>query len=83
MTRFVNAFEQACPGQTLNYTANGSGAGVNEFIGNQTDFGGSDVTAERRRGDHGAAALRLAGVESAGGVRSDRGHLQHQRCRLR
>jgi phosphate transport system substrate-binding protein len=43
MARFVKAFEQACSGQTLNYTANGSGAGINEFIGNQTDFGGSDV----------------------------------------
>ena len=32
MARFVNAFEQACSGQTLNYTANGSGAGVNEFV---------------------------------------------------
>jgi phosphate transport system substrate-binding protein len=42
MNRFVNAFEQACPGQTLNYTANGSGAGIGEFTGNQTDFGGSD-----------------------------------------
>lgn len=42
MTRFVNAFEQACPGHTLNYTADGSGAGVSEFTGNQTDFGGSD-----------------------------------------
>jgi phosphate transport system substrate-binding protein len=42
MTRFVEAFEQACPGQSLNYTANGSGAGISEFIGNQTDFGGSD-----------------------------------------
>ena len=42
MTRFVKAFEQACPGQTLNYTANGSGAGISEFTGNQTDFGGSD-----------------------------------------
>ena len=42
MTRFVNAFEQACPGQTLNYTANGSGAGISEFSGKQTDFGGSD-----------------------------------------
>jgi phosphate transport system substrate-binding protein len=42
MTRFVNAFEEACPGQTLNYTANGSGAGISEFNGNQTDFGGSD-----------------------------------------
>ncbi len=42
MTRFVNAFEQACPGQTLNYTPNGSGAGIAEFTGEQTDFGGSD-----------------------------------------
>ncbi|MGB9226935.1 phosphate ABC transporter substrate-binding protein PstS [Mycobacterium sp.] len=42
MTRFVKAFEQACPGQSLNYTANGSGAGVGEFNGNQTDFAGSD-----------------------------------------
>ena len=42
MTRFVKAFEQTCPGQSLNYTANGSGAGIGEFIGNQTDFGGSD-----------------------------------------
>ncbi|MGO9154850.1 phosphate ABC transporter substrate-binding protein PstS [Mycobacterium sp.] len=42
MTRFVNAFEQACSGQTLNYTPNGSGAGIREFTGNQTDFGGSD-----------------------------------------
>ena len=42
MTRFVKAFEQACSGQTLNYTANGSGAGISEFTGKQTDFGGSD-----------------------------------------
>ncbi len=42
MTRFVKTFEQACSGQTLNYTANGSGAGISEFTGNQTDFGGSD-----------------------------------------
>lgn len=42
MTRFVKAFEQACPGHSLNYTANGSGAGISEFLGNQTDFAGSD-----------------------------------------
>ncbi|OBH88901.1 phosphate ABC transporter substrate-binding protein PstS [Mycobacterium sp. E2733] len=42
MTRFVRAFEQACPGQTLNYTPNGSGAGIGEFTANQTDFTGSD-----------------------------------------
>ena len=43
MARFVKAFEDACGGQTLNYTANGSGAGIHEFVGNQTDLGGSDV----------------------------------------
>jgi phosphate transport system substrate-binding protein len=42
MTRFVKAFEQVCSGHTLDYTANGSGAGIGEFSGNQTDFGGSD-----------------------------------------
>jgi phosphate transport system substrate-binding protein len=42
MTRFVNAFEQACPGYTLNYTPNSSGAGISEFASSQTDFGGSD-----------------------------------------
>ncbi|MDC8971901.1 phosphate ABC transporter substrate-binding protein PstS [Mycobacterium marinum] len=42
MIRFVRSFEQACPGQSLNYTANGSSAGISEFIRDQTDFGGSD-----------------------------------------
>lgn len=41
MDRFVKAFQDAC-NQDLNYTANGSGAGINEFLGAQTDFGGSD-----------------------------------------
>lgn len=42
MTRFLRAYEQACPGRTLDYTANGSGAGIRDFIGNHTDFAGSD-----------------------------------------
>lgn len=42
MTRFIQAYEKACPGQTLTYTSNGSGAGVSEFLAGQTDFGGSD-----------------------------------------
>jgi phosphate transport system substrate-binding protein len=43
VTRFVTAFEQTCSGQTLNYTGSGSGAGRNDFLGNQTDFAGSDA----------------------------------------
>src|SRR6202165_3849156 len=58
MTRFVNAYEQACPGKTLNYTANGSGAGVSEFIGNQTDFGGSDSPLNQQAGEVDKAAQR-------------------------
>ncbi|MEZ0365281.1 phosphate ABC transporter substrate-binding protein PstS [Mycobacterium sp. pUA109] len=42
MTRFVKAFQHACPGQSLNYVANGSGAGIGEFVRKKTDFGGSD-----------------------------------------
>jgi len=42
MPRFSGAFEHACPGQTLNYTPNGSGAGIGQFTGNQIDFAGSD-----------------------------------------
>jgi len=45
MARFVNAFEQAC-----------SGAGINEFVGNQTDFGGSDVALSSD--EHGKAQQR-------------------------
>ena len=58
MTRFVNAYEPACPGHTLNYTANGSGAGVSEFVGNQTDFGGSDSPLNKDKGEYDKAAQR-------------------------
>jgi phosphate transport system substrate-binding protein len=47
MTRFVKAYEQACPGHSVNYTANGSGAGISEFVGGQTDFSGSDSPLNR------------------------------------
>ncbi|KAA1249598.1 phosphate ABC transporter substrate-binding protein PstS [Mycobacterium simiae] len=42
MVRFAKAFERACAGQSVNYTANGSGAGITEFLTNETDFAGSD-----------------------------------------
>jgi phosphate transport system substrate-binding protein len=42
MAHFVKSYQNACPGQTLTYTSNGSGAGVSEFISGKTDFGGSD-----------------------------------------
>ncbi|KAA0916483.1 phosphate ABC transporter substrate-binding protein PstS [Dietzia sp. ANT_WB102] len=42
MTIFANSYAMSCEGQTLDYNSNGSGSGVKEFIGGQTDFGGSD-----------------------------------------
>ncbi len=62
MTRFINAFKQACPGQTLNYAANGSGYGIRDFIGGQTDFGGSDTPLS---GDQYAAAKARCGGADA------------------
>ena len=42
MTIFANSYARSCDGHTLDYNSNGSGSGVKEFIGGQTDFGGSD-----------------------------------------
>ncbi|HIW68587.1 MAG TPA: phosphate ABC transporter substrate-binding protein PstS [Candidatus Dietzia merdigallinarum] len=42
MTIFANSYAMSCDGHTLDYNSNGSGAGVKEFVGGQTDFGGSD-----------------------------------------
>lgn len=68
MTRSVDAYRQACSGQTLNYTANGSGSGITDFLADKTDFAGSDTplsaaqyaAAERRCG--GADAWNLPAV---------------------
>lgn len=64
MTRFVTAFESACTGQTLNYTSNGSGAGVKEFTGKQTDFGGSDSPLSKDKGEVDAAKVRCDGNDA-------------------
>lgn len=60
VTRFVSAYRKACPGQTLNYTPNGSGAGITDFLAGKTDFGSSDSPLS---GDQYAAAKqRCAGA---------------------
>ena len=41
MEQFVYAYVHACPGYTLDYNANGSGAGVTQFVNNETDLAGS------------------------------------------
>jgi phosphate transport system substrate-binding protein len=62
MTRFVAAYSKACSGQTLNYTANGSGAGISEFLAGKTDFGGSDTPLS---GDQYATARQRCGGADA------------------
>ena len=62
MTKFIDAYHKVCSGQTLNYTANGSGAGISEFLAGKTDFGGSDTPLS---GDQYAAAKRRCGGADA------------------
>jgi phosphate transport system substrate-binding protein len=64
MTRFVTAYEAACPGYTLNYTSSGSGAGVSEFLGSQTDFGGSDSPLNADKGEVDKAKQRCGGNDA-------------------
>ncbi|PRC46029.1 phosphate ABC transporter substrate-binding protein PstS, partial [Mycobacterium sp. ITM-2017-0098] len=64
MTRFINAYEKDCPGFTLNYTSSGSGAGVSEFLGGQTDFGGSDSPLSAEKGEVDKAKERCGGSEA-------------------
>ena len=40
--QFVYAYIRACSGSTLDYNADGSGAGVERFLNNETDLAGSD-----------------------------------------
>jgi phosphate transport system substrate-binding protein len=42
MAAWVNAYQTACSGATIDYQANGSGAGIKDFINKQTAFAGSD-----------------------------------------
>ena len=64
MTRFVAAYEAKCDGFTLNYTSNGSGAGVSEFTGKVTDFGGSDSPLNAEKGETEKAKTRCDGSEA-------------------
>src|SRR6202000_1008856 len=62
MTKFIDAYHKVCSGQTLNYTANGSGAGISEFLAGKTDFGGSDTPLS---GDQYTAAKQRCGGADA------------------
>lgn len=42
MDEWVKDYQTACNGATINYQSVGSGAGIQQFISNTTDFAGSD-----------------------------------------
>jgi phosphate transport system substrate-binding protein len=58
MEQFVYAYVHACPGFTLDYNANGSGAGVTDFLNNQTDLAGSGDPLNPSKGQPDRAAER-------------------------
>ena len=58
MEQFVYAYVHACPGYTLDYNANGSGAGVTDFLSNVTDLAGSGDPLNPSKGQVDHAAQR-------------------------
>ncbi|WP_420109251.1 phosphate ABC transporter substrate-binding protein PstS [Mycolicibacter arupensis] len=44
--QFGYAYSRACPGQTLDYVADGSAGGVDDFIANELDLAGSEVALD-------------------------------------
>jgi phosphate transport system substrate-binding protein len=62
MTHFTKAYQEACPETTLSYTANGSGAGIQEFLSKKTDFGSSDSPLQGKEYD--AAKQRCGGADA-------------------
>ncbi|MBV8179555.1 MAG: phosphate ABC transporter substrate-binding protein PstS [Mycobacterium sp.] len=62
MKSFVSAYAKACPGHTLDYTANGSGQGVSDFLAGKSDFAGSDVPLADDQ--YGPAKQRCGGADA-------------------
>ncbi|UQX11605.1 phosphate ABC transporter substrate-binding protein PstS [Candidatus Mycobacterium methanotrophicum] len=62
MNSFVSAYSRSCPGRTLNYTPNGSGNGVSDFLAGKSDFAGSDIPLAE---DQYASAKRRCGGADA------------------
>jgi len=54
MTDWINAYQSACSGATIDYAGTGSAAGITDFTNGQTAFAGSDSalsTAQKAAGD--------------------------------
>jgi phosphate transport system substrate-binding protein len=62
MSHFITSYEESCSGKRVTYSANGSGAGIADFLAARTDFGGSDSPLS---GDELTAAKRRCGGADA------------------
>ena len=62
MAEWINSFQTANGGVTIDYQANGSGAGIQDFINNQTAFAGSDSALKPE--EKTAADARCTGGEA-------------------
>ncbi|WP_077077363.1 phosphate ABC transporter substrate-binding protein PstS [Mycobacterium numidiamassiliense] len=58
MEQFVYAYVRSCPGYTLDYNANGSGAGVTDFANNVSDLAGSGDPLDPTKGQVDRATQR-------------------------
>ena len=62
MKGFISAYGKACPGHTLDYTPNGSGNGISDFLTAKTDFAGSDTPLSDEQ--HATAKQRCGGADA-------------------
>lgn len=62
MAHFAKAHQDACPDATLNYDANGSARGIEEFLSGKTDFANSDSPLQGS--EYEKAKQRCGGAEA-------------------
>jgi len=60
MTEWINAYQTACEGATIEYSPSGSSAGRADFINNQVAFAGSDAAMESEELKQAAARCNAA-----------------------
>ncbi|WP_130866198.1 phosphate ABC transporter substrate-binding protein PstS [Acidipropionibacterium timonense] len=60
----IKDYLAACSGAKINYSVTGSGAGIQAFIGKQTDFAGSDSALSADKGEVAKAKARCGGNDA-------------------
>jgi phosphate transport system substrate-binding protein len=71
MAEWINGYQSSCTGATIDYQANGSGAGIQDFINKQTAFAGSDSAlkdADKTAADARCAAGPAIDIPMVGGA---------------